>query len=103
MPQPKDKTKSLLFFIPPSAIIGILNFSAIAPHSNTAENCGTPKPVTILVAQALPPPTPTFTASAPALTQIMKSNWCADITMITSFSELCFNSLIKFNILSECP
>src|SRR5687768_3273102 len=53
--------------IPPSAIAGTPDpFNAFAA-SYTADNCGNPTPATMRVVQILPGPTPTFTASAPAL------------------------------------
>ena len=53
--------------IPPSEIIGMLYSFAILILSITAVNWGTPEPVITLVMQMDPEPTPTFTASTPAL------------------------------------
>src|SRR3989338_870125 len=53
------------FLIPPSAIIGISYFFAIAAHSEIAVNWGTPAPATILVIHKAPGPIPTLIAAAP--------------------------------------
>ena len=53
--------------VPPSDIIGIPYSFPILAQSMTAVNCGTPEPVITRVMQIDPEPTPTFTASTPAL------------------------------------
>ena len=55
------------FLIPPSEIIGISYFLPTCAQSITAVSCGTPEPVMTLVMQIEPEPTPTLTASTPAL------------------------------------
>ncbi len=54
---------------PPSAHTRLPKRRAVAAHSSTAENCGRPTPVIILVVHIAPGPTPTFTMSAPASTR----------------------------------
>ena len=51
---------------PPSAHTCPPSAAASAAHSTTAENCGRPTPVIILVVHIAPGPTPTLTTSAPA-------------------------------------
>lgn len=52
---------------PPSAINGIPALLHAFDASRIAVTCGTPTPATTRVVQIDPGPTPTFTASAPAL------------------------------------
>src|SRR5258708_40004456 len=52
---------------PPSAHTWPPSCLAAAPHSTTAENCGLPTPVIILVVHIAPGPTPTLTIDAPAV------------------------------------
>ena len=54
---------------PPSAQTQAPSRRASAAHSSTAENCGRPTPVIILVVHIAPGPTPTLTMSAPAETR----------------------------------
>ena len=51
---------------PPSAHTCLPSSRAAVAHSRTAENCGRPTPVIILVVHIAPGPTPTLTMSAPA-------------------------------------
>ena len=52
---------------PPSAINGMPALLQALDASRIAVICGTPTPATMRVVQIDPGPTPTFTASAPAL------------------------------------
>src|SRR6266511_6208602 len=53
--------------MPPSAITGTPNWRALREVSQIADSCGIPAPLTTRVVQIEPAPTPTFTASAPAV------------------------------------
>ena len=55
------------YLIPPSAMMVTPFFFAAFAHSMIAVNCGTPTPATTRVVQMDPGPTPTLTASTPAL------------------------------------
>ena len=65
-PAASAKATSLGCLTPPSAQICLPSFLAASAHSITAENCGLPTPVCILVVHIAPGPTPTLTISAPA-------------------------------------
>ena len=82
--------------VPPSEIIGMLCSLPIFAQSKTAVNCGTPEPVITLVIQIEPEPTPTFTASTPAL--IKSSVPCAVATFPAINSQLGNAFLIFFTV-----
>jgi hypothetical protein len=90
--------------VPPSEIIGILCFLPTFAQSITAVNCGTPEPVITLVIQIEPEPTPTFTASTPAL---IRSSVPFDVATLPAINSQSGNAfLIFFTVLiafSLCP
>jgi len=65
-PAASAKATSLGCLTPPSAQTVFPYFFASSEHSKTAENCGRPTPVCILVVHMAPGPTPTLIMSAPA-------------------------------------
>ena len=85
-------------FIPPSDIIGILNFFATLYVSEIACNCGTPTPATILVVQIDPGPIPTFNESAPALIKSFAASAVAILPTITGTEGNCFLTFFKVSI-----
>ena len=72
--------------------------------SNIAEICGTPIPAIILVVQIEPGPIPTFTASAPALTNSIAASAVAILPPITStLGNFCLTALMVSITFLEWP
>src|SRR3989344_6209350 len=91
-------------FSPPSAIKGISQSLATLAHSNTAVNCGTPAPATILVTQIAPLPIPHFTQSAPAFIKSKVASLVATFPTINStLLNLSFTDFAAFIANLECP
>ena len=65
-PAARAFARSPEYFIPPSAMTGVLLFIATPTVSMIAVSCGTPTPATTRVVQIEPGPIPTLMESAPA-------------------------------------
>ena len=70
--------------MPPSEITGMSWSRATLTLSITAVSCGTPEPVTTLVMHIEPEPTPTLTASTPALMRSFAPSPVATFPAISS-------------------
>ena len=94
---------SPVYLIPPSAITGILFFTALQT-SIIADNCGTPTPATILVVQIEPGPIPTFIPSAPFFNKKLAAAAVATFPTTISVSEcIFFSSFNRSTTLFVCP
>src|SRR5512138_443278 len=83
-------TTSPEYFTPPAETMGTPYFSAARAHSSTAVICGTPTPATTRVVQMEPGPTPTFTASTPALQSASAASAVATFPATTSVLKFAF-------------
>ena len=92
------------FLIPPSEITGTSYSLDIFTLSRIAVNCGTPDPVITLVIQIDSDPTPTLTASTPAL---IKSSAPFPVAMLPAINSQSLNAffikLTQLTALSLCP
>jgi len=95
-PAAKAFVASPEFLVPPSEIIFMLCSFPTLAQSKTAVSCGTPVPFITLVIQIEPEPTPTFTASTPALIRSSAPIAVATFPAMSSQSENAF--LIFFTV-----
>ena len=89
--------------MPPSAMIGVPCRVANLRQSRMAVIWGTPTPATILVVQIDPGPTPTLTASTPALMSAWAPSAVATLPAISSHLKFFLVSLMASMTLFEWP
>ena len=82
-------------FAPPSETVSIFAFSASSAHSNTADNCGYPTPVTFDVIHAEPDPMPILTASTPQSASIWTPSGVTMFPAITPVAGYFFLNWVR--------